>query len=368
MIRPNSIMSQLVNLQVFRSFKRRAQIFGMTAVISAIVAFFPERHLASASFTPSDREALGLSGTLGQLGAAGSVFGSQAAVEVALRIGNSDAVRDIVIKGKSFPKDLKNDSRIELQRYLRRKVEVRSLRGGIVLIEMQDTDPDRAAAIVGAYEAAISDELATISRRQTQYKRQVLKRLVKEASADLAIAEAAYDSFRLQNRYPDPRGQIASIADRVSGLQGAIRAKEIDLYRAREIYADRNLAVRQLSAELTALRAQLADAKSISPNRQQNVLEVVQSSKELYRLERDLETAKSLYNSYLRYLRGTGVEDLTADANVRVLEDPHVVTKRQYWLPALALSIAILLVWAAIEAYHLRPPLAERRKRDTGNV
>ena len=121
-------------------------------------------------------------------------------------------------------------------------------------------------------------------------------------------------------------------------------------------------------AELSALRTQLVEAKSIAPDEEQGVGELVQNSSKLYRLERDLETAKALYNNYLRYLRGTSVEDLTADANLRVLETPHVETKRQVWLPALALSIAILLLWVAIEAFRLRRPAGYRLEEDAANA
>lgn len=368
MKRPQSLTGRVVSLPPFRTFRGRALVFGTALVVATVLTFFPERHLATASFTPSDRESLGLGGTLGQLGAAGSIFGNQTAVEIALRIGNSDAARDIVIEKASLKNQLRIDDRTQLQRYLRRKVEVRSLRGGIVLIEMQDTDPERANKIVGAYELAIESELARIARRQTAYKRRVLKQLVKEASAELAEAQAAYDGFRLANRYPDPRGRIVAFADRVNALDATIRAKELDLYRTREIYADNNLNVRQINAELTALRKQLTEAKSVSPESEEGVRTVVEKSEELYRLERDLEIAKSLYVNYLRYLRGTAVEDLTADANIRLLELPHVVTKRQYWLPALAAAIAILLLWIAIEAYRLRPPPGHKLDEEPANA
>lgn len=363
-----SIVGNLAHLGFLARFRSRALVFGSTVALTGLLALFPERHLATSSFTPTDRDALGLAGTLGQLGAVGSVFGNQAAVEVALRIGNSDAVRDVVIAKASLAEQTKGESRITLQRYLRDKVVVRSLRGGIILIEMQDTDPDRASEIVSAYQTAIQEELGRVARRQTAYKRDVLKRLVKDASEELAVAEAAYDSFRLQNRYTDPRGRITSLGDRVNSLETAIRNKQIDLARASEIFTNRNLTIRQMEAELSALQAQLAQAKSVAPTDEQGVGELVQNSSKLYRLERDLETSKALYNSYLRYLRGTAVEDLTADANVRVLETPHVETKRQVWLPALALSIAILLLWLAIEAYRLRVPAGERLEEEPVNA
>lgn len=354
-----SIVGQIAHLQFFSRFRWRALVFGVATLVFAALAFFPERYLATSSFTPTDRDSMGLGGTLGQLGGLSSVFGNQAAVEVALRVGHSVAVRDDVIDKTSLKDRVKSEGRIALQRYLTKRVDIRSLRGGIITIEMQDPDADLAKEIVAAYQRAVQVELAQISRRQTAYKRDVLQKLVTEASDKLVLAQSAYDDFRLRNRYAEPRSAMLAIGDRIPMLEGTIRAKEIQLATARQVYTDNNLTVQQMVAELGALRSQLAQARSTTPNQNQGVGELVQNSSSLYRLERELEVAKSLYSGYMRYLQGTAVEDLTSDANLRVLEQPHVDTQRQLWLPALALAIAIFLMWVAIEAYRLRPPPGE---------
>lgn len=351
-----SVVGRIVQLPIFSQFRWRALLLGGLASILALLAFFPERYLATTSFTPSDRDSLGLGGTLGQLGAINSLFGNQAAVEVALRVGNSDAVRDEVIKNTRLKNRLTADGRQALQRYLTRKVEVRSLRGGIIVIEMQDRDAAWVREIVTAYQAAVQQELGEVSRRQTAYKRKVLEQLVQSSSDKLAEAQAAYDDFRLRNRYAEPREAIGAFGGRVPQLEAAIRAREVAIAKARELYTENNLTLRQMLAETDALRRQLAEAKSTNPTGDQGVGELVANSSRLYGLERELDVAKSLYNGYLRYLRGTAVEDLTADANLRVLELPHIETQRQIWLPPLALAIAVFLLWMAIEAYRLRPP------------
>lgn len=362
-----SIIGQLAHLRFLAQLRCRAIIFGGLALLFALLAYFPERHLATSSFTPTDKDSLGLSGTLGQLGAINSVFGNQAAVEVALRVGKSVAVRDVVIDRTRLKDQLITDGRVSLQRYLSKHVEIRSLRGGIITVEMQDRDADLAVEIVAAYQMAVREELGRISRRQTAYKRSVLKKLVTSASEQLGQAQAAYDDFRLRNRYAEPRSTIAVFADRIPQLEGIIRSKEIQLSTARQVYTDNNLMVRQLVAEIGALQVQLKQAQATAPNQGQGVGELVQNSSQLYRLERELEVAKSLYSGYVRYLQGTAVEDLTSDANLRVLEPPHVDSKRQVWLPALALAIAIVLLWIAIEAYRLRPPPGDAPK-EAGNA
>lgn len=356
MRRPQSIIGQLLKLGFLADFRVRAIIFGFALLISGVLVFFPERFTASSTFTPSDRNALGLSGALGQLDAVQSVFSNQAAVEIALRLGASDSVRDKVIANSSLKDQLEDEGRIGLQRFLSERVDVRSLRGGIVLIEMQDRDPDFAREIVGAFQTAMQEELGEISRKQTQYKREILDELVQNASEELDAAQRAYDNFRLNNRYANPGASIAVLSGRVSILDDQIRSREIELEQALELFTPEHISIKQKQAELRALRRQFAQARSTSPDQTQGVGELVQNTVELDRLSRELGIAKSLYNNYLRFLRGTTVEDLTAEANLRLVEQPHVETERQYWLPAVASFILFLLLWGAIEAYRLYPP------------
>src|SRR3546814_4032565 len=91
---------------------------------------------------------------------------------------------------------------------------------------MLDRNPDRAREIVAAYQAAVQDELGRISRWQTAYKREVLEQLVDDASEELGVAQAAYDDFRLRNRYAEPRAAISAIGDRVPYLETIIRSRE----------------------------------------------------------------------------------------------------------------------------------------------
>lgn len=363
-----SLVGQVTRWHLLDRFWRRAMIFGLTALVLLVLAFFPERHKASATLTPADPATLGLSGTLGQLGAINSVFGRQADVEVALRVGTSLSTREEVIEELDLADRLGYDSMIDVHRFLEDEVTMRSLRGGIIVVEMEGRDPDLALEIVSSYSRATRERLAVITRRQTEYKRKILIELVDEANDRLATAQAAYNEYRLARGYADPSTNVIAIVSRVPALQAALDAKELEIASAGQLYANDHMVMVQLRGERDALQAQLSEALRSTPTSQGNTVgEAVQVSSELFKLERELDMARSLYDNYMRFLEGTTVEDLTSEANIRVLEDPHVETERQLWLPALAASIAVFLLWLAIEFYHLRPPL-EARRRETEHV
>ncbi|MEJ5977042.1 hypothetical protein WG901_10385 [Novosphingobium sp. PS1R-30] len=362
---PRSFVGTLTSHSWLARFHTRALIFGLLTLLFVALALFPQRYRAAVTLTPTDPQSLGLSGALGQLGAINNVFGNQAAVEVALRVGKGVYVRDLVIHRLALGKRLDMSNRLELHRWLDKRVTIRSLRGGIVSIEMQNRDPKLARDVVAAYGDAMQEQLAEISRKQTSYKRKVLEQLVNEASDQLEKAQAVYDRFRLRNRTPLPALAVEAVSSRIPMLESAIKAKLISIAAARELYSDNNSIIRQMNAELAMLRQQLAQVRATNGNdasvgNNATVGEAVATSSQLFRLEREVMVARTLYDSYLRFLQGTAVEDLTSSANVRILEPPFIDTERQVWWPALAAALAMIMLWLSIEFYRLRPPLGAR--------
>jgi len=352
----HSALGALAGWSWFARFRYRALVFGVAIAVSLVLTFFPQRFRAEALLSPTDPSSLGLSGTLGQLGALGSVFGNQAAIEVALRIADSSEVRERVIADAHLQARL-GMTPLQLQRWLRRNIDVRSLRGGIIQVDVDNTDPQLAQDIVTAFTNSLQQRLGEISRQQTSYKRQILEKLVRDASEGLALAQTNYDNYRLTNQEAVPELQTGSVAGRIAQLEAGIKGKRIALSLARQMYTDENINVKQILAEISAMQQQLSEAKATSPQSSQSVGSVVASTSKLYRLQRELGLQRALYDSYMRFLQGTSVEDLTSTANMRVLEPSHIDSQRQHWLPALAIGLALILLWAMIEFYRLRPPL-----------
>lgn len=353
-----SFMGRLSANAVMRHPWRRRIVLALAVLACLLASVFPQRYRAASTLTPTDPSSLGLSGALGQLGALNTVFGSQAAVEVSLKIGRSVFTRGVVIKQLKLIDRLGFSNEIEASRWLEDNVEIRSLRGGIVQIECTNRDAQLATDLVKAFTAALRDQLAKIALRQTEYKRDILIKLVSNANADLARTQEKYNNFRLTTRYSDPKFAIDSIGQRIPVLEAAIKAKEVELNAARQFATDDNMAVRQIIAQLDALKVQLKQLQDTNPGENNSIGLVVKQSTEADRLERELALAKSLYYSYRRFLEGTSVEDLTSAANIRVLEQPFIDTDRQYRMGPLALAMLLALLALAIEFYQLRPPLS----------
>lgn len=207
---PPTFLGTIWNSRLGRSRWLMRTVFSLLIACGLLLSFFPERYRAAVTLTPTDPVSMGLSGTLGQLGALNSVFGNQAAVEVALKVGRSQQVREIAIKELQLARRLNISDPVKLHRWVQDHVEIRSLRGGIIQFEMRDRDANLAQAIVAQFAQATQERLAQISRRQTQYKRDVLLKLVGDASSRLSVAKGNFDRFRLTNRAVLPDVALAN--------------------------------------------------------------------------------------------------------------------------------------------------------------
>lgn len=338
----------------------RRLTFALLVAIFLFLGFFPERYRAAVTLTPSDPTTLGFNPTQVQLGALNSVFGNQAAIEIALKVASSVQVRDRVARQLKLEHRLGFHSRAETHRWLERNVDIRALRGGIIQIQILLSDADFAKQIVATYEDAAREQLAVVSREQTKYKHEVLLKLVSESSDRLARAQGAFDTLRLSTRTPDPTIEATVASDRVNSLEQAIKRKQLELAASRQFYSDENLKVRQIQAEIAIMRSQLGQAMATSPEQSQSVGRAVRSSTEFRKLQRELTIAQTLYDTYARLLEGTAIDEMTSTANIRVLEPPFIDTSRQLNYPALALALALLLILLSIEFYELRPPVGSR--------
>ena len=355
-----SLIGKIAALPLVRKPWLRRAVFAMLLAICAVLTLFPQKYRAAVSLTPTDPGTLGLSGTLGQLGAVNSVFGNQAAIEVSQKVAHSEYVRSIVSKQMNLERRLQL-SPLEVHRWLDRHIDIRVLRGGIMQIELKQRDPEFARQVVAAYGEAVRGQLSLIARRQTEQKRAILQQLFENAGDRLSKARSAYDTFRLSTRYSSPQAAFYAAGDRIPALEADIRAKEVDLNAMRQFATDDNIRVRQMIAAIDALRQQLAVAKSTSPGQDSSVGQVVRQTTEAERLSRELDIAQGLYENYKRFLQGTSVEDLTSGVTIRILEPAFVDSERQLNIAPLALAVLILLLALALEFYRLRPPLAETR-------
>ena len=236
----------------------------LTLVLSAALGFGasltrPMRFIAQASFVaqPSLRPSAGsVAGALPALaGLVGGAGGSPTDLHVAIL--RSEAVSDRIIERFSLQPGWQLRTRSETRQRLNRRVSFGiGRRDGVVQVTVEDENPQRAAAMANEYIEELRQRLRAFALEDARQRRQFYEAQLATARAGLDKAQkqlqaSGYDRAALRS---EPR----SAAEAYGRMQAEVTAAELRLEATRRVRAEGSPEVQQASAELGALRGQLA--------------------------------------------------------------------------------------------------------------
>jgi len=137
-----------------------------------------------------------------------------------------------------------------------------------------------------------------------------------------------------------------------------ILAKQRQLDAFKSFATDDSAKIRSVLAEIASLRAQLAEAQS-QRQQQGSLGQVITKTNRADRIRKEFNFAYDLYYSDKRFYEGMIVTDMTANANMRILEPAFLDPARQFNIIPLELAVMLELVGLAVEFYRLHPPVGD---------
>ena len=214
---------------------------------------------ARTTFLPPQQQQSGVASALASLGGLSGLAGvsirSPADQFVALMLSTTalDRLVDQFKLMDVYGAELRFLARNTLQQSTRITV---GKKDGLISVEVDDTDPQRAAEIANAYVEELRRLTAQLAVSEAQQRRAFFEEQLREARDQLAAAQQALQAsgFNIGDLRAEPRSASESYAR----LKAEITAAEV---RARVLsgsMADASPEVRQHQALLDALRAQLA--------------------------------------------------------------------------------------------------------------
>lgn len=332
---------------------RRRRGYAALALLLAVLCVIPRPYVARAKIVPQDNSSIGMGSVMnalgGQLGGFAALLGgAKQPIDLYLAIGRGSEVADEVIRRLRLvgPGGYATADRARLA--LKRRVDVHSLTGGIVEIEVRTHDPARAEQLTRAYVAAISDRIAALARDRIRRKQGVVAARFKDASDRVVATEAALGDFRRRNRLAEPEAELGAALSLRAGLEAQLQAKLVELRTLQRFQGAENPQLQAVQSEVASLRAQIA--RSVRPGRGDagpNAAGLTEISGEYLDRYRDYRFAQALYEVYARSSEEVAVETLAAEtaSDVQVIEAPRLDADRKYNIPAVAL-LALLIVAA----------------------
>ena len=236
----------------------------VVAVLAVIlVLLWPKSYLGVARVVPlqqSQSIALALLSQVGGgalAGAAGSALGMRSLADLYVGMLKSDTVSDAIIKRFGLVELYEEDTLVDTRKKLDERTTISSGRDGIIVIEVEDRSPERAAQLANAYV----EELERISQnfavteaglRRTFFEKQLLK-----AKDQLAEAEIRFKTSQEKTGLLRLEDQGRAIIEAIAGLRAQVAVKEVQLGSMRSYATDANAEYQRARRELAELRSQL---------------------------------------------------------------------------------------------------------------
>ena len=279
-------------------WRRRRLFFGtvilvtVTAIVTSLV--IPAEYTARASFIVPPDEGGGISSFLNN--PLGAVLGKRgtASLDRLVAFLNSEEIRRILVAEYDLMRVYEVERHIDALDGLKNHTVVAVSPEGVVEIMVTDRSRDRAAAISNRY-LSIVDSL--YSRSETWHASQVRRFMegrVQENRQELATAEEAARRFAEEHGVVSLSDQVSALVQEMAGVEGEIRALDVKIGAARQIYGPAHSSVRQMQLEKAQLEVQRRRLMQPDPDHPAadpllSFHEVPARALEYARLEREIE-------------------------------------------------------------------------------
>jgi uncharacterized protein involved in exopolysaccharide biosynthesis len=261
-------VEQMRFLWVRRAFL--AKVFGLGLLAGAAIALLiPARYESTVQLMPPDSQSgtgammmaaltAKTSGTSSLGSMAGDLLGVKSNGALFVGVLGSRTVQDRLVQ--RF--DLKKVYSVRLDQDARKMLAGRTTvaedrKSGIISITVMDHDPNRAAALAGAYVDELNELTTELSTSGAHRERVFLEGRLTAVKKDLDDAAVKFSQFASKNATIDIKEQGRAMVEAASKLEGERIAAESELRGLEQIYTTNNIRVRAVQARIGELQVQL---------------------------------------------------------------------------------------------------------------
>jgi len=260
-------VSLLDLLIVLAKHKRIVVGFPFVAAVLAVTVslLLSNVYTASARILPPQQSGSASAAVLSQLGGvlgglAGAAGGGLIKNPVDLYLGmlKSRTVADNLIERFGLDKLYEQKFQSDTRRILEHKTSITVGKDGIILIEVDDQNPRRAADLANAYVDELMNLTKILAVTEASQRRLFFERQLLQAKDNLTAAEVAARQGLQKGGLAQVDAQGRSMIEVTARLRAQVSVKEVQLDAMRTFAAEGNPEMQRTRQELEALRRELA--------------------------------------------------------------------------------------------------------------
>jgi len=197
--------------------------------------------------------------------AAGGALGIKNPNDLYVGMLKSRTVADNLIARFDLNKLYDEKFQSDARKVLEKKTTITSGKDGIIIIEVDDTDPKRAADVANAYVDELMKLTKVLAVTEASQRRLFFERQLVQAKDNLTEAEIVARQGLQKGGLAQVDAQGRSMIEVTARLRAQISAKEVQLGAMRTFAAVGNPELQRTQQELGALRRELSRIEGSSP-------------------------------------------------------------------------------------------------------
>lgn len=356
--------SMLDLLIVLARHKRKLILvpFSAAALAAGLTFLMPNVYTATVQLMPPQSES-GASALLGQLGGAlgglaTGALGGKTTNDTYIGMLGSRTISDELIKRFDLAKVYETNYSSDTRKALKNATTFINSRDGMIIIEVDDTDPKRAAAMANAYAESLQNLTRSVAVTGAARRRLFFQTQLDQAKKSLAEAEVALKNTQEKNGVVQLSGQAQGILEAAANLKAMIASKEVALRGMRTFATSNNPDYIRAEQELNALRAQLSKVET-APNSGNGDISIATAKVPAVALEygrrlRDVKYFEAMYELLAKQVELAKIDEAKDSAMVQVLDPADVPDKKAKPRRTLIVLITMLaafvltLLWVVV--------------------
>lgn len=308
------------------------------ALAFGIAQWLPPTFTAVTTFMPPQQAqssaASAVAASLGSLaGLAGSAVGLRTSGDQYVGLMQSATVADRLIDRFKLQEIYDVQFRVDARKQLQQNVRINvGKKDGMISIEVDDRDPQRAADIANQYVNELRRLVSTLAVTEAQQRRLFFEQQLKGARDSLVTAQQALQAsgFDAGALKAEPK----AAAEGYARLKAEAANAEIRLQVLRGSLADSAPEVQQQQASLSALRAQLARAERSA--------DASTGGPDYISRYREFKYQEALFELYARQFELARVDESREGALIQVVDPATRPERRSKPRPALVAVVTLL--------------------------
>jgi tyrosine-protein kinase Etk/Wzc len=279
----------------------------------------------------------------------------------------SRTIADKLVAAHGLEKVYDAETREDARKGLAGATDIDSGKDGLITIAVLDKDSKRAALLANAYVDELKKLTTVLAVTEAGQRRMFFERQLESTKDKLAKAEIALKGALDTHGVISVDSESRAVLVTMGRMRAQISAKEIELQSMGQFVTPNNQQYRQVQAEISSLRAELAKFENGRPADSEGSAADKQSGLENVKVLREVKYYQMLYELLAKQYEVARLDEAKDSYAVQLL-DPAVEPERKF-KPARAMIVILsgaLAFFAAVVIAFMREANAKSLQRPGG--